>query len=115
MSKKYKTKNSATHEVEVTSLEQSILNARSEYVCGITVVKLENLAKNHNVPIDILRDCYKQENWAMQRNAYLVSASNELNIQTQAKKAEENFKSLDLMSILREKSVQQILKRIDDD
>lgn len=102
-------------EKEITSLEQSILNARAEFVCSVTDIKLPVLALNHNLPLEIIEECYKKENWVMQRTAYLASASNELNIRTQTKKAEENFESLNLMALLRSKGVQQIIKRIDND
>lgn len=102
-------------ENEITTLEQNVLNARAEYVCAVDESRLSDLALKYNLPIEIVEDCHKRENWKMQRTAYLTSASNELNVKTMNKKANENFKSLDLLSILRDKAVQQIIKRIDNE
>lgn len=102
-------------ENEITTLEQNVLNARADYVCMVDEVRLSDLAIKYDLPLTIIEDCHKRENWKMQRTAYLTSASNELNIKTINKKANENFKSLDLLSILRDKAVEQIIKRIDNE
>ena len=101
-------------EVKQTRLDSQLMLCKAEYLYNDKFPDIKELAKSHGVPLVLLEQYIRDENWNMLRNAEQEMAITQSKQELRHRAFKENTRSIDVLSAIRNVGAKQLLGQMKD-